>query len=273
MRKFFLILLTTSCLNSFGQDFLFYKHVVRNDYKSQYQLVDSVARFEQKFPNYNIEKQLKFDVQIIVVDSCPYRLTDSVKSIVKSRLNEAFKHSSIRFNFRKETFQLFSKFTVDYFYDNYDKQIDSCSYNKNFINLYLFNNIGSSFIGLSQYPITKYNRVMINVENINDGTLEHEFGHYFGLLHTFENTYFVYENDAKFEGDFIEDTPTDLYDISFGSNCETFGDYKDFLGNIFCPNMKNYMSYYGSCRTEFSERQIGRMNLMAKFRHEKAFLK
>jgi len=257
----------------FGQDISFYKHIVKNEYKSQYQLVDSIARFQQKFPNYNIEKQLKFDLQIIVVDTLPYTLTDSAKYIIKSRLNEAFQNTSIRFNFRKETFQLFSKFTVDYFYDNYDKQIDSCYYNKNFINLYLFNNVGSSFIGLSQYPITKFNRVMINLENINDGTLEHEFGHYFGLLHTFENTYFVYENDAKLEGDFIEDTPTDLYDISYGSNCETFGEYKDFLGNIFCPNMKNYMSYYGKCRTEFSKQQILRMNLMANYRKEKALLK
>jgi len=104
-------------------------------------------------------------------------------------------------------------------------------------------------------------------------SLVHEFGHYFGLLHTFENTYFVYENDANFEGDCIEDTPTDLYDISFGDNCESFGDYKDFVGNYFCPNMKNYMSYYGTCRTEFSEMQIKRMNLMAKYRHEKALLK
>lgn len=261
-----------SCLNLFGQDISCFNDIVKKKYYSQYELVKDVAIFEKKFPTFNIEKELKFDVQIILVDRNPYSHRDSLIYTVKSALNKAFESSSIRFNVQKNVFQLFNdSLDVDYFYDNYDKQIESECYHKNFINLYLFSKSGSSFIGLSQYPFTKFNRIMVNIDNLKDGTLEHEFGHYFGLLHTFENTLFVKENNAEMEGDYIYDTATDLREIAFSeSNCETFGEFKDLSGNVFCPPFENYMSYYGHCRKEFSKTQIKRMNLMAKYRKQKS---
>lgn len=272
MKNFLLIIFTMSWLNLFGQDISCFNDIVKNKYYSQYELVKDVAIFEKKFPKYNIEKELKFDVQIIVVSRNPLKQVDSVSQSVKSALNKAFESSSIRFNVKKNVFQLFNdSLDVDYFYDNYDKQIESDCYHKNFINLYLFSKSGSSFIGLSQYPFTNYNRIMLNIDNLKDGTLEHEFGHYFGLLHTFENTLFVKESDAEMEGDYVCDTSTDLREIAFSeSDCETFGEFKDLLGNIFCPPFENYMSYYGKCRKEFSKVQIRRMNLFAYYRKLKS---
>jgi len=83
----------------------------------------------------------------------------------------------------------------------------------------------------------------------------HEFGHFFGLYHTFEREQFgkeavTGENCAN-SGDMICDTPSDpgpVYEVYVNySKCRMVG-YTDTDTNInYAPLISNYMSYYKPC--------------------------
>jgi hypothetical protein len=79
------------------------------------------------------------------------------------------------------------------------------------------------------------------------GTLDHEVGHYLGLLHTFEN-------GCVEPGDFIDDTP---FEASPAFGCP--------IGRNTCPQpgddpIHNYMDYTDdACYTEFTADQTDRM--------------
>jgi hypothetical protein len=79
------------------------------------------------------------------------------------------------------------------------------------------------------------------------GTLDHEVGHYLGLLHTFEN-------GCVAPGDFVDDTP---FEATPAFGCP--------IGRNTCPQpgddpIHNYMDYTDdACYTEFTPDQIARM--------------
>ena len=83
----------------------------------------------------------------------------------------------------------------------------------------------------------------------------HEFGHFFGLYHTFERDQFgkeavTGENCAN-SGDMICDTPSDpgpVYEVYVNySKCRMVG-YTDTDTNLnYAPLINNYMSYYKPC--------------------------
>ena len=96
-------------------------------------------------------------------------------------------------------------------------------------------------------------------------SLIHEIGHFLGLLHTFDDLPSPSPAlTCEYTGDKICDTPKDLSHTSFiESECRLFGSYKDELGLEIQPDLNNYMSYYGTCRTNFSALQLKRMNFIA----------
>lgn len=103
-------------------------------------------------------------------------------------------------------------------------------------------------------------------------TITHEFGHVFGLFHTFVGTKGVDSCDPCFEseasdytGDLCSDTQpdTDQYGCSWSSSTITL---KDCQGNGITakPDRGNFMSY-SSCKDHFSPQQINRMRCYAEY--------
>lgn len=125
------------------------------------------------------------------------------------------------------------------------------------------------------------NLVMSRFDITDQKTVTHEFGHFFGLYHTFEEDQYGKDNFNKEEcqllGDRICDTPPDpgtIFEIYVDySNCE-LKILKNEEGFAYKPLIQNYMSYYKPCYLKeysFTEDQIkvisnaGYSNLRVKF--------
>lgn len=121
-----------------------------------------------------------------------------------------------------------------------------------------------------------YNLTWINNSQFNDDkTTPHEFGHYFGLNHTFHEydhsdvsrRELVTRNpnevngrisaNCSTTGDYICDTPSDPY-IGV-SNCLYTGTGRDANNDLFTPLVNNYMDYNWCRPYTFTQGQIDRM--------------
>ncbi len=119
--------------------------------------------------------------------------------------------------------------------------------------------------GYAYYPSlgTFSNRVFLVNAQTTDGSWQHEFGHYFSLIHTFE-----FSNDATIseremvaragtgancstKGDQLCDTQANPYNRSGGSSysgCTYTGTVTDVNGAAYTPQSNNLMSYtYFNC--------------------------
>lgn len=112
--------------------------------------------------------------------------------------------------------------------------------------------------------------VVVGTNSVNNGTtLPHEMGHCLGLYHTFEKgtckecvTRDPSKRNCETCGDYICDTPADPYPVGWSiSGCTYTGTVTDDCdGNLaFSPNVSNYMSYSGFCRSAFTPGQINRI--------------
>lgn len=98
--------------------------------------------------------------------------------------------------------------------------------------------------------------------------LTHELGHFFGLLHTFENPGIELVNGSNCEtaGDGICDTPADPYQQFdppsnwIDDKCRFKSLAKDANGEYYIPQTGNVMSYYGCPCQEFTRGQFLRMS-------------
>lgn len=148
----------------------------------------------------------------------------------------------------------------------------------NAINVYLVGSLrfgSTSSTGYAYYPSTNAssNRIVVRTDRINDKrTLSHELGHYFNLLHTFNNS--TSSNVSSRElvtrgsgancsttGDFVCDTPADPFGQanSGTSGCTYVGTTKDANGDLYQPALDNMMSYYYGCGNRFTPGQYARM--------------
>ena len=154
------------------------------------------------------------------------------------------------------------------------------------INIYFLNTIsdatGAQFAGYAYTPNGNNagnNRIFVTNNSLmasSHGTVVHEMGHYFGLLHTHNNT----ENGAtsslaenvtrtgthancQTSGDLICDTDADpRYNVgNFDqNNCHFTGPQTDIWGEAYHPMITNIMSYYPDvCGGLFTAGQYERM--------------
>ncbi|OWP85439.1 hypothetical protein BWK59_00240 [Flavobacterium davisii] len=152
----------------------------------------------------------------------------------------------------------------------YDTQIAADAWdNKKYVNVYIQNDLYNQNIynnsGVAWYPdlnMTNNNTARIvfngayllgNTDKEFSSTLTHEFGHFFNLIHTFE--------DGCTGTDQVDDTPKEDAKHSLnctpGTNCD--GDK---------VNIENYMGYNGAkgCYKMFTRGQVDRM--IAAMQHE-----
>lgn len=134
------------------------------------------------------------------------------------------------------------------------------------VNVYFTNRMvsgnGSDLCGYAYYPnnATYSNTIVMNNNcmAVANGTFVHEFGHYFNLIHTHQDTEFgpdgfYAENVARTgpnancadSGDLLCDTEADpRYDNNNFSSCSISVDEFDTNGERYVPPVDNIMSYY-----------------------------
>jgi hypothetical protein len=148
------------------------------------------------------------------------------------------------------------------------------------INLYFPNRIvsGGDFIGGFAYLPSGVNspkRMFVVGDQAADGkTTPHEMGHYFSLLHTFQNSAnaTIAERElvtrgvganCSTKGDQLCDTPADPHDLPNGAqynNCVYTGGLTDANGAAFTPDPSNIMGYQFNCGNTFTADQLARMD-------------
>jgi hypothetical protein len=114
-----------------------------------------------------------------------------------------------------------------------------------------------------------------DIQSLKNKTFLHELGHYFGLLHTFQdsNSPTISQRElvtrgagsnGAMTGDQISDTPADPFErlpISAAFNCTdpAPASIVDANGDRFAPATNNFMAYYQNCGSAFTEQQYLKM--------------
>lgn len=214
--------------------------------------------------------------------------TEQVLELI-NKLNLVFSEINIRF--------LVENNVVQHIYDNefYDLKTESdanlrAKYDSdNAINLYFTHTITrpdlSLLNGYSSLPnfSKRSNAVILSYRDndpfsfslLKEKIVPHEFGHYFGLLHTYQDSN---NNDIKKRelvtrgigsncttaGDELCDTPADPFErnpalISLDCAEKIPSDILDFNGENYSPPIDNYMSYHHKCGQQFTPMQFQRM--------------
>jgi len=211
-------------------------------------------------------------------------------------LNDAFKSADIRFKIVGID-TIYSPLTIENLkeggWQTYFDFSDSTDL-KDTISLYFFDNdpnlckvSGESVIcgrtGGFSYILSNYtNNIVLTKFEIGDQkVIAHEFGHFFGLYHTFENRYGkedVGDSFCNHTGDKICDTPADpstAYEVYVNyTRCEMEGFFDD-NGGEYKPMINNYMSYYKPCYMKpykFSNGQLDVVYKAAKSKLRKDFI-
>jgi len=247
------------------------KNNLTKDEQKNVKDVRALCSHSQQSEPVLFKKKLRFPVRIGIVQENSttnlipdYRIQRTIEF-----LNKGFKKSKIEFYIAKtdvivSDLKLESLAEQQYeVYNNFSDQYDL----KDTISLFVFNyrdefcTIDKNTIscgrtgGFSYILSEQTNNIIISRFDLEDyKILAHEFGHFFGLYHTFDEGQlgkddFSSENCAAL-GDGICDTPPDpgtLFEIYVNySTCEMSGLY-DKNGKEYKPLIDNFMSYYKPC--------------------------
>ncbi|HPI41796.1 MAG TPA: M43 family zinc metalloprotease, partial [Pseudobdellovibrionaceae bacterium] len=214
--------------------------------------------------------------------------TDQVLELV-NKLNLVFSEINIRF--------LVENNEIQHIYDNefYDLKTESdgklrAKYDgDDAINLYFTHTITrpdlsllNGYTSLPNFSKRSNAIVLSYLDNdpvsfslLKEKIVPHEFGHYFGLLHTYHDSN---NSDIKKRelvtrgiganctttGDELCDTPADPFErhpslISLDCTEKIPSDIIDFNGESYSPPLDNYMSYHHKCGQKFTPMQFQRM--------------
>ncbi len=120
-----------------------------------------------------------------------------------------------------------------------------------------------------------FERTQDDFNNLKNKTFLHEIGHYFGLLHTFQDSNHADVNKRELvtrgagsncvtTGDQLCDTSADPFErlpLIYAFNCDekTPSTLQDAHGSTFSPPIDNIMSYQQRCGNVFTEQQYQKM--------------
>ena len=144
-------------------------------------------------------------------------------------------------------------------------------YDPHCINIYIVDKIVSSGTGTesghSSFPTDPYNVIFLRKEDAsNANTVAHELGHFFGLVHTFEN---FGQNDNRIGDDGFDDTAMDPYPFPLSNGLKICDVNNIFnVGGInYSLPIDNLMSYYECPKVEkrFSAKQLKYMRHTALY--------
>lgn len=220
----------------------------------------------------NRAEMIRFPLRIGVVinPDDPKPVSDSVLHLTLDILNEAFRPARIHFDLERIDV-LESPYKIEDLSDDLYAPYSAFSAEHDLehtISLYLFDyeeqlcqNDGVSIScgrrgGFSYVLSNITNNVVLSKFDLEDHKIiVHEFGHFFGLYHTFETHQFGKElptgENCEMTGDRICDTPADpgaLYEVYVNySKCAMIGNEESSSKTDYHPMINNYMAYYKPC--------------------------
>ena len=221
-------------------------------------------------------------VGIVTDAAAPIYINHELIKRTVAILNEGFSNAFVKFDLveidtiyspllisdlSKEGYLPYRQFSTDHdlpnmislFLFDYDK--DLCSQEGS--------TISCSRSGGFSYVLSRStnNLVLSKFELSDHKVIVHEFGHFFGLYHTFEDYQFGKEkadgSNCETAGDRLCDTPADpgnIYEVHVNySLCEMIGNTDPEIGVEYKPMLNNYMAYYRPCylrKYEFTPMQL-----------------
>ncbi len=207
-------------------------------------------------------------------------------NIFLANLNRQFQPTGIVFYFSGNDFNYIYNTQAYQGLQTSVRQFEDSHKVSNAINVFIAGNVvlnGEDVGGYSSVaPTAQYsNQMWIKTAAINYDarTAVHEFGHYFGLYHTFHNAHsatialreLVTRNfneiaprisaNCDVAGDYVTDTPTDNHNGSLTTlaGCSYTGTARDRNNDLFVPDVENFMSYYNCQPNVFTPGQYERM--------------
>ena len=261
-----------------------------DDEKKNLDIVRSYFLEATKNETILFEEKLRFPIRIGIIeeDSIEATIPDYRIQRTIDFLNRGFRKANIEFYIARtdvinSTLKL--EDLANGFYETYNDF--SANYDlRDTISLFVFNNrdefctvdeksISCGRTGGFSYILSELtNNIVLSRFDLEDyKILAHEFGHFFGLYHTFEEGQFG-KDDFSLEncevlGDGICDTPPDpgaFFEIYVNySTCEMVG-LHDENGKEYKPLIDNFMSYYKPCylrEYSFSQQQLELMRAAA----------
>lgn len=150
-------------------------------------------------------------------------------------------------------------------YSGRDRELYNTIGNDNVINIFWVKTNGWSWAKFpNSSPNYPSNYIIMNVDH-DDYIFAHELGHTMNMYHTFSNNELVDGSNCTTRGDLVCDTPADPNKSSSISNCTWIGRDTDANGDLYAPDVKNIMSYYGRCREHFTPGQLARARASLNF--------
>lgn len=233
-----------------------------------YQILHSDS-IERLIDDYEV---LRFPIRTVYVKEVSSTIDSDESQLIEhviERLNHAYRNTKVRF-YSQEITHLQSELKIedlsrntDNIYDVFSQQNDL----QDMITLYIMDHkkdfcevtptsISCQKTGGFSYILSGRNNniVMSQFDLKDEKIVAHEFGHFFGLYHTFEEHLFGKDNfeavDCPLSGDLICDTPPDpgsVFEVYVNySNCE-MNDFTHVSGAEYKPLIDNFMAYYKPC--------------------------
>jgi len=150
-----------------------------------------------------------------------------------------------------------------------DEEIADMYNRPNMVNIFYSQTIEGGAAGFAPLgdtivpPISEMRDAIFLQKGSGKNTIIHEFGHYFGLSHTFETDNGVELADGsncETAGDKICDTPADDNSGTVNRFCEFEMINTDANGDYYTPDICNQMGYYSVC--SYKRFTIGQYNRM-----------
>ncbi|KQS94180.1 GEVED domain-containing protein [Chryseobacterium sp. Leaf394] len=263
------------------------EHVSYEEFLSQRELANKILSKNGNSKNTQLITYVAVQAHLIGMnDGTGYVSANGLNNAL-SELNRKFAAFNVQFYFKGSDFLYYPN---SLYHSGNQTDAETLTFSQqnssnNSMNLFLANSVkrGGSGVGGWSYvaPSNQSNNItwVVNGQLDDDKTTPHEFGHYFGLSHTFNNSTnstvsnreLVTRNfseplprlsaNCDTKGDFICDTPSDPRGAANAttSNCAYTGTATDANSDLFAPLMNNMMDYNFCAPYFFTTGQYNRM--------------